>query len=76
MHTTAKDRGQEHSSDGSNEANLQPLETTDAEREAISRRAYGIWEEGGRQEGSAESDWRQAEQELSGSRKEDASNDQ
>ena len=31
--------------------------------ERISRRAYELWEEGGRRDGSADEDWRRAEQE-------------
>lgn len=38
----------------------------DVSDERIAERAYQLWEQGGRQEGTAELDWNRAEDELSG----------
>jgi hypothetical protein len=46
-----------------NQGNEQ-LDTSGLLHEQVAKRAYLLWEQGGRQEGTAELDWNQAKQEL------------
>jgi hypothetical protein len=59
-----KAKGGKGKSSSSQEATPKPIERSEVIQERISRKAYELWEERGRKEGSSLRDWLDAEEAI------------